>query len=175
MVSVWIHIPVLDMNVGNFLNVKEKIHWKYHLLPSPRENPHHFKREKSRLTKINREEIMVGKLSGWKQTWSASPGEHEQSVPRWTKRSTSMVFWPESTIMWPAGAEEWFFPCTWHWWSYISSAVFSSEPLTTRTLGCWSVCREGNKAHEGFLRIFYKPFLQPSQWFSLRSSFHGLS
>lgn len=129
MVSVWIHIPVLDMNVGNFLNVKEKIHWKYHLLPSPRENPHHFKREKSRLTKSNRDKIVVGKLSGWKQTWSASPGEHEQSVPRWTKRSTSMVFWPESTIMWPAGAEEWFFPCTWHWWSYILSTVFSVHHL----------------------------------------------
>ena len=69
---------------------------------------------------------------GW--TWASS-------VLRWPRRPTAS--WLVWGIVWPAGLGRWSCPCTWHWWGYTWSTVFSFGPLTrTRTLRCWGMFRE---------------------------------
>jgi len=87
--------------------------------------------------------------------WKAAPGKRTwgcwltagwtwaSRVPRWPRRPTAS--WLVSGVVWPAGVGKWSCPCTWHGWGRISNNVLSFGPLTTRTLSCWSVSREGQQ------------------------------
>ena len=88
-----------------------------------------------------RKRIMgCGSTASW--TWACSE-------PRCSRRPTAS--WLASGIVWPAGVERWWCPCTKHWWGRTWSAVFSFGPLTTRrTLSCWSMSRKGQR---GWCRV----------------------
>jgi len=87
--------------------------------------------------------------SGWKAAqqkrilgcWLTAGWTWASSVPRWPRRSTAS--WLASGTAWPAGVGRWSCPCTRHWWGRTLSTVFSFGPLSTRTLSCWSMSREG--------------------------------